>query len=118
MKSRKRHIELCIELWTWCAKTGRPKEEWPGWIEHGSIVNECWFCEYDSSLYQRYSTSVLNYQHDLIDCFYCPLKRHFGVHCSVTPYRKWYKATTKSTRKKYAALFLLDIKQVYAEDYL
>lgn len=108
--SRKKSIELCIEVWTWCAETGKPKEEWPRWsefnTEYNTICNHCWFCDYDS-------IQLYKFRHK--SCFYCPLKSYFKCHCSKTAYGKWAKVKTRRTRKKYAALFLAQIKEVYAE---
>lgn len=109
--SRKKSIELCVELWTWCAETGEDKEDWPRWPEFGSISNNCWFCEYDYNQWLKYET------HSLSECFYCPLKKHFS-HCTKAIYGKWVEAKTRRTRKKYAALFLAQIKEIYAERYV
>lgn len=108
--TRKKAIELCIELWTWCAKTGRPKEEWPEWEKweaiYGSIRNKCWFCAYD-----RYQSDRYQSYHDDRICTYCPLDRAIQTElCGQPYYPKYRKAKTRKTRKKYASLFLEMIK--------
>lgn len=103
--SRKKAIKLCIELWTWLAKTGKLKEDWPEWEKYGDIAENCWFCEYDSQQ-QNYKSNF-----NLAGCRYCPLIKKLGLHCRDTYYRKWYSAKTPKTRKKYAKLFLKQIKK-------
>ncbi len=108
--TRKKAIELCIELWTWLAKTGRDKPEWPDWEKYESISLYCWFCEYDNRQRERYGKSEL--------CLYCPLARELGVKCEAkveegkTLYDKWSEAKTPRTRKKYALLFLGQIQSL------
>jgi len=92
--SRKKAIELCIELWEWLAKTGKRKENWPEWKKYGDILNDCWFCVY-----------VIQHKKG---CNYCPL--HCFEGCFGTYYGKWDIAKTPRTRKKYAKLFLKQIK--------
>jgi len=94
--SRKKAIELCIELWTWLAKTGREKEDWPRWKIYGDyVVNDCWFCEYSKE----------------VGCSRCPLEKKFSLTCGSTFYGNWTRARFPRTRKKYAKLFLEQIKQ-------
>jgi len=93
--SRKKAIELCIELWTWLAKTGKTKSEWPRWKEFGDIDNDCWFCEYTTNT----------------SCSHCPLVKILGIDCAASFYSNWEKARFPRTRKKYAKLFLEQIKQ-------
>ena len=52
--TRKKAIELCIELWAWLAKTGKRKWAWPEWEKYEEIENDCWFCEYDKKMRIRY----------------------------------------------------------------
>lgn len=109
--TRKKAIELCIELWEWLAETGKRKEDWPERERYQkyckpvgtSIMSNCWFCEYD-------------YQHpikgDYSSCPACPLIKHSGFGCEEkgSYYLKWSNAKTLKTRKKYAKLFLEQIK--------
>lgn len=97
--TRKKAIELCIKLWTWCAKTGERKEEWPEWEKYDSICCDCWFCEYDE---QKRKT---------VKCTKCifPGKKSFRCEDMIS-YQRWEQAKTPRTRKKYAKLFLAQIK--------
>ncbi|MCK5016912.1 MAG: hypothetical protein KAS32_07550 [Candidatus Peribacteraceae bacterium] len=111
--TRKKAIELCIELWEWCAKTGKRKGGWPGWekydvaIEHHSY---CWFCYYDNH------TEVGGKRARGGECIFCPYRKKFGYHCNndgpQTLFNKWDDAKTPRTRKKYAKLFLNQIKDI------
>jgi len=107
--TRKKAIELCIELWEWCAKTGKRKEEWPGWEKwketYGdALMSDCWFCQYDYQQRIRYRKSIDD------DCKYCPLKGTGTFKCLRLAYGKWEDAITPRIRKKCAALFLKQIK--------
>lgn len=100
--TRKKAIELCIELWTWLAKTGKEnKEDWPGWDRKYAIM-DCFFCEY----------APVDKKRGL--CKRCPWWQKHG-HCYRninSPYRKWCEAEIPRTRKKYAKLFLGQIKSL------
>lgn len=100
--TRKKAIELCIELWTWCMETGKRKEKWPRWEEFSYIQNYCWFCEYD-----RRQKSY----HGGDNCTHCPLTKIGISHCSESYYRDWRLAKIPQARKKYAKLFLEQIKK-------
>ena len=108
--THKKAIALCIELWTWLAKTGKLKEDWPKWEKYGAICQYCWFCEYDTQQKERYGQSKY--------CIYCPLVRILRVKCESriedndTFYEKWENAKTPHARKKYAGLFLKQIKSI------
>ena len=102
--SRKKAIELCIELWTWLAETGKKKGDWPEWEKYGHINFNCWFCEYDL---QRRGKNK-DYQ---MLCRSCPLGGGFNK-CLATYYDNWGDAKTPRARKKYAKLFLKQIKQL------
>ena len=107
--SRKKAIKLCIELWTWLAKTGKKKVEWPEWEKYKAYnkpidshtTYDCWFCEYG---YQRNTMSDR--------CKSCPYNRKYG-HCfnPESYYDLWEEAKTPLIRKKYAKLFLEQIKK-------
>ena len=104
--TRKKAIELCIELWTWCAETGRVKRNWPRWKEfmtkeEADDCNHCWFCFYDN-------TKSGN-------CTHCPLGAIYS-HCNLKygkcEFYHWMQAITTGQRKKYAKLFLEQIKSL------
>ena len=82
--------KIAIELWEWMAKTGsQVKGQWPGWEKYGSIPFNCPFCEFYD------------------DCSDCPI-----YHCDKYAFGDWEDAETKEDRKKYAALFLEQLKEV------
>lgn len=101
--SRKKAIKLCIELWEWLAKTGKEKSDWPGWEKYDHACSYCWFCEYDRQQEKRYIKQS--------NCSYCPLVKRLGIKCDESFYDKWENAKTPRTRKKYAKLFLGQIRQ-------
>ena len=105
--SRKKAIELCIELWKWLAKTGKQKMAWPGWKKYGyEITALCWFCEYGEK-------QLLRYGKDVHRCYYCPLHLgHIGCRRGPCAYNEWALARTSRTRKKYAKLFLAQIRSL------
>jgi len=104
--SRKKAIQLCIELWTWLAKTGKQKVEWPGWERFDeTISSSCWFCHYSEQQEERYDNDD--------SCRYCPLTKA-GSHCmnKGSFYKMWAESKTPKTCKKYAKLFLKQIKTI------
>jgi len=114
--SRRRAIELCIELWAWLAKTGKRKEEWPEWDKWDDCYgdrakNDCWFCHYENQQHLRYDPCC-NKEGEI--CYYCPFSKHFKFDCirKGSFYRNWCRARTRKTRKKYAKLFLKQIKEI------
>ena len=96
--TKKKAIDLSIELWTWLAETGSPrKEDWPGWKRLGaeSTLAHCFLCEYSSR--REYSI-----------CKFCPFHQRFG-HCTLSSpsaYSKWSEEDNSPMRKKYASEFL------------
>ena len=99
--TRKKAIDLCIELWTWLAETGKTKEDWPEWEKYDPVMSDCWFCEYVNQR-KNYSDR----------CKSCPYNRKYG-HCynPESYYDCWEDAETPRTRRKYAKLFLEQIKK-------
>ena len=112
--TRKKAIELCIELWEWLAKTGKIKSEWPEWVKYENIECDCWFCEYQVRQEMRYPTA--NHYGKNGTCRYCPLTT-INVACEQdgTLYRKWDASITPQNRKKYAKLFLEQIRSIAKE---
>lgn len=104
--TKKRAIEISIELWEWLAKTGaEDKAKWPGWKNYGFMRCDCPLCEYD-------------FRHRRGSCFkicdYCPLERGYNG-CYFTPYDNWedeavFGKASPTTLKKYAAEFLEVLK--------
>ena len=103
--TRKKSIELCIVLWTWLAKTGKLKEEWPGWKKHRYALNGCWLCEYS---YQRQRANKSSRLQSF--CIFCPYYKAICKECFGSYYGNWADAKTPQTRKRYAKLFLEQIK--------
>jgi len=113
--TRKKAIELCIDLWTYLARTGKGKTDWPRWEKYKkygtykygvwSVCNDCWFCEYTKQKSNAFD----------VDCHECPLPIYTNTsfRCELDrklKYRFWNKAKTKMNRKKYAKLFLEQIR--------
>lgn len=106
--SRKKIIELCIMVWTWCARTGKHKSAWPDWDKYDFWVkSDCWFCHFDNNTTKGKDRILGGH------CDYCPYYEKYG-HCDKTGtfYNLWDKAKTPKTRKKYAKLFLKQIKSI------
>jgi len=104
--TRKQSICRSIELWTDLAETGIDKGEWDGWEKYGNdIWGDCFLCEY--ATYRAGASKGA--------CKHCPYYQKFG-YCQEdekpTYYDKWESAKTKRTRKKYAKLFLEQLKQL------
>ena len=108
----KKAVELSIELWTWLAETGKEKPSWKGWKYNGGqylAQADCFLCEYAGR--RACKQAIDNY------CALCLYYKTYGyfcidnVNCS-TPFEKWCDVETKPTRKKYAKLFLEQLKGI------
>ena len=44
--TKRKALEICLELWQWCAETGLDKADWPGWHKYGQMDADCPCCEY------------------------------------------------------------------------
>lgn len=107
--TKKKAIELSIELWTWLAETGKRKWDWPVWKKYGNdICGDCFLCEYDEANGKG-------------DCDICPLQKKFSqrdedeftaCHHKDCAYSGWGKATIPKTRKKFAAKFVEQLKEL------
>ena len=106
--TRKKTIELCIELWTYLARTGKKKEAWPKWKKYGNASCDCWFCEYDR---QR---QLANHE-DMPMCYRCIFGIGSDLTCFDLGYCDWNLANTIPARRKYAAIFLKKIKAIAAK---
>lgn len=99
--TKKKAIEIAIELWTWLAETGCEwKIEWTEWDKYGEMENDCPLCECSGS-----------------DCDGCSYHLQFGncehqVGKELTIFDRWNYAKTPKTRKKYAKLFLEQLKEL------
>ena len=97
--TRKKAIELSIELWTWLAETGGYKSQWPEWERYGFVEEHCFLCEYVSREFGKPS------------CAHCPLYITVeGSNCFGTSFGSWCKARITGERKECAKLFLEELK--------
>ncbi len=97
--TKKKAIGICIELWEWLAKTGKTKWDWPGWAHYGPISRKCPFCA-------LYWDKVKN-------CRGCPISDGTFRNCVInTPYGDWASAQNIRTHKKYAKLFLEELRSL------
>lgn len=107
--TRKKAIELCVELWEWLAITGGKKKDWPEWKKYDGAMNNCWFCEYQEQQVKRYKP-----RNECKNgfCRYCPLTK-IKINCLDADcfYIQWDSAKMPRTRKKYAKLFLEQIRK-------
>jgi len=98
--TKKRSIELCLELWTWLSMNpGIRKYGWPGWNEgYGYVNSDCFACEYTQ---QRLSANQNGWS-----CKKCPLLNLWGEYggndpCTnnkVSPYAIWCDSGYKDTK--------------------
>ena len=97
--TKKRAIQISIELWTWLAETGREKEAWPGWEKYGDMQCGCALCEYD-------------YRH-VDNCTSCSYHKMFGK-CTQgsAPYADWRDSRSQAASKAHAQAFLDQLKQL------
>ena len=84
--------KIVIELWEWLAEDGsRIKRQWPRWEKYGYMEANCPFCEYYDA------------------CKNCPIN-----YCTSTifAFANWQHTETDIDRKKYAGLFLEQLKNI------
>jgi len=102
--TKKRAIDLSIELWEYLKDTGKYKGDWPKWESLGEFLFDCPLCEYQDG-----------HGWDWVDntCTSCPYYQKY-MRCSENeaPFIEWTKARTKGGRKKYASLFLEQLKAI------
>ena len=99
--TKKKAMEICIELWTYLAETGNKKEDWPGWEKYGEMNAECPLCEYGD---QNPAKAGCN----------CPLDRppFNGCYNPPSEYENWVEATRDVDEKRFAGLFLKQLKEI------
>lgn len=111
--TKEKAIEISIELWEWLAETGMEKREWVGWMKYGEMEYECPLCELsrkDKEAVAREEGVDLPIFKTCAECPYY-LKFRFCDRKS-KPYRKWANANTEDACKKYAKLFLAQLKEL------
>ncbi|KKL55401.1 hypothetical protein LCGC14_2255790 [marine sediment metagenome] len=94
--TKKKAIDISIELWAWLAETGKKKPNWTGWEKYGEMKNRCPLCEYANK--------------DCVNCSYYKRFEHCMERAGI--YQRWLYAVKTSTRKKYASLFLEQLKEL------
>lgn len=75
MISKAKAKEVCLELWKWCAETGKYKTEWPGWEDYPEYkYASCPFCSYARRAERRGGYIKPT-------CSFCPYVQRFGYDC-------------------------------------
>ena len=102
--TKREAIERSIPLWIFLSETGKMKDEWDGWGKYGYVLNDCFLCSFG------WNTDPCS------KCGACPYANKFGVcYKGNRPYHKWNLTESITTRKKYASLFLEQLKQLLEE---
>ena len=97
--TRKKAIQITIELWEFLAETGeRFKGAWPKWEEYGKMMSGCPLCEYDDRQFG-------------LACNHCPLTLKF-FSCFDAGFRDWSNAGSNAARRVHAREFLEQLKQL------
>ncbi len=106
--TRRQAIDKSIELWEWLAETGKEKKDYP-WEGKVPTV-ECYLCEFTHG-HREYVRALIE------TCRKCPYVEQYSRACQAldTTYYKWLDATTPKAGKKYAALFLEELKALREE---
>ena len=111
--TRKKAIDLSIDLWEWLAETGGEKVNWPGWKrnggQHPNCDSDCFLCEYSSRVGESRT------------CDECPYRVRWGFcedweEVTDKPYTKWRVAPSVASRKRYAQDFLGQLKELKEGD--
>ena len=97
--TRERAIKLSIELWEWLAESGGEKGEWPEASKYWGDGEQryCPLCDYDN-------------QFAGASCSHCPIVKVYEDGCHSVAFGHWTKAKTPEKRKKYAKLFLEQLR--------
>ncbi len=106
--TKKKALDISIELWEWMTEDGNEnKSDWPEWKKYGEMVHDCPLCAYVGKK-GRWTHR----------CKKCPLKwGRFGCQYNrVSQYNNWLRANNPTDRKKYAGLFLEQLKEKRDED--
>ncbi|KKM86363.1 hypothetical protein LCGC14_1279870 [marine sediment metagenome] len=106
--TKKKALEIAIELWTWIVDNpGKKKEDWPKWEEYGDMRDCCSLCE--RYIRKRIKTRT---EHGL-RCD-CPIADKHD-HCTGTAYRDWDRAMNedgKEAAHSAAVEFLAQLKDL------
>ena len=102
--TKKQSILRSIKQWGWLAKTGKEKNGRPGWKEYSDRPNDCFLCGY---------AGVRDGLAGVIACRECPYFKKFGAcYENNEPFYNWYYAEDTEERKKHAAQFLAQLKEL------
>ena len=103
--TKKTRLDRSIELWEWCAETGKGKCEWPGWDKYGDIRGDCFLCEY-----------AKGHQTEKDGCN-CPLyeQDENGYSFCGKNYENWEESDTNKERKFHANLLLIELWELRRE---
>ena len=101
--TKKKSMEICIELWTYLEETGNEKEDWSGWEKYGEMRDQCPLCEYNQQ----------HYDEDSVACN-CPLAWPPFNGCCDPPseFRNWNNVAHQADRKRFAKAFLKQLKEI------
>ena len=101
--TKKKAMEICIELWTYLEETGNLKGYWPEWEKYGPMAMNCPLCEYNRRHHSKNN----------VGCN-CPLAQSPFKGCTQPPcqYNGWSDARNTTQNKKYAGLFLKQLKEI------
>lgn len=95
-------------LWSWLAKTGKRKEQWPNWESNYGYVKEvfarCFACE--ESMQKRVKSVCVN----------CPIDwkfNSFGQNCANSVYGEWARTHDKEKKMAFARK-VLNLKYINA----
>lgn len=96
-------LERSLELWQWCAETGKEKMEWPEWKNKYNGLDrpecDCFLCEW----------IMFDSHYGAFFCWKaCPIvwTENRGDRCDMSfdsPYCRWEHAETDDDRKPFAA---------------
>ena len=103
--TREQAIDRSIELWEYLAETGDwGKSSWPRWKEFGRIDADCFLCEYNGREADKTGLRI---------CTRCPYYQSYG-YCikEGSPFMLWEEWEDRKANKKYAALFLEQLKEL------
>ncbi|MEJ2650175.1 MAG: hypothetical protein P8016_17415 [Sedimentisphaerales bacterium] len=107
--TKKKAIELTIEMWKFLAETGKEKGNWPGWkkykLDRHYYENACFLCQWVMN--QNHIKRIYEFFDDP-DCKYCPLFKRTKESCYDVHslYQEWFKVIDIELKKNHAKKLL------------
>ena len=103
--TEKEYMDICIELWERMKAGAKYKSTWVGWEKYGEMLNDCPLCEYVGEEKGWFMKK---------GCEKCPLEWGYFGCCGniISQFRNWADADNIAARKKYAGLFLEQLKEI------